>query len=131
MIYLCKCDTVNQDTIVKHFMLDKGAVAKALNKLEDKEYIFREDNPNNKREKLISITKKGKSVIGYITDELEKWHNYLFQGLRNEEIDQFNRIVEKIAENAAIVINEKKNQIKSMEDSPAKKSEDWYNESKE
>ena len=117
MLYLCKCDIVNQDTIAKHFMLDKGAVAKALNKLEKKEFIVRTDNPRNKREKLISITVKGKSVTGYMSVELEEWHKYLFKGLSKEDIDLFNKIVDKMSENAANIINEKKDIYHGMEKS--------------
>ena len=53
--YLYQSEGVNQDTIAKHFMLDKGSIAKTLNKLEKKELIRRTENPNNKREKIISI----------------------------------------------------------------------------
>lgn len=123
MMYLCECNMVNQESIAKHFMLDKGAIAKALTKLEDNNYITREDNPNNKREKLISITDKGKNMIGYITNELNEWHSYLFRGLSQAEIDQFNNIVGKIALNAADVINEKKNSCKSIENSTLMKLE--------
>jgi DNA-binding MarR family transcriptional regulator len=52
LVYLDKCDVLNQEQIAKHFMLDKGAVAKALNKLEEKNYITRQENPSNKRNLL-------------------------------------------------------------------------------
>lgn len=110
IMYLCKADTVNQDTIAKHFMLDKGAVAKALSKLENKEMIQRIDNPDNKREKLISITPTGQSKIGNLTKELQEWHNVLFQGLSSEEINQFGHIISIMSSNAANTINNKNTQ---------------------
>lgn len=109
MMYLNKCDSINQDTIAKHFMLDKGAVAKALSKLEAKEFIERSDNPNNKREKLITITASGKGMIGHLNEELQQWHNILFQGLSKEEIEQVAQAISIIAANAAQVINNKDN----------------------
>lgn len=116
LMYLCKCDSVNQDTIAKYFMLDKGAIAKTLNKLEEKAFITRTDNPNNKREKLISITKNSKDIIVDINKELREWHNYLFTGLNEEEIDQFTSIIKKISINAANVINGGKNENTEQEE---------------
>lgn len=107
ILYLCKIDSVNQDTIAKHFMLDKGAVAKALSKLENKEFIQRTDNPDNKREKLISITPSGQSKFEYLTKELQEWHEVLFQGMSSEEINQFGRIISIMSSNAVKAINDK------------------------
>ncbi len=115
MLYLCKVDVVNQDTIASYFLLDKGAVAKTLNKLENKAYIQRTDNPNNKREKLISITQSGQDKIEYLTKELHVWHNYLFEGLSKEEIEQFLHTISKISSNAASVISSKGNLSDSKE----------------
>lgn len=106
LMYLCKCSAVNQETISKHFMLDKGAVAKALNKLEKKDYIIRCDNPDNKREKLITISDHGRSILSYMTEELQEWHNYLFEGLSNDDINQFAETIEKMSINAVKVINQ-------------------------
>ena len=108
LMYLNKSDAINQENIAKHFLLDKGAIAKALNKLEEKEYIIRMDNPNNRREKLISITDKGQSIIQYMNRELQEWHDYLFEGLSQEEIEQFSATVAKISANAAKVIHGRK-----------------------
>lgn len=105
LMHLYKCESINQESIAKHFMLDKGAIAKTLSKLEEKDFITRKDNPNNKREKLITITPKGQSIIGYMDEELQEWHNYLFKGLSTEDIKQFTTIVEKISANAVNAIN--------------------------
>lgn len=107
LVYVDKSDILNQEQIAKHFMLDKGAVAKALNKLEEKNYITRQENPNNKREKLIRITEQGQSIMGLLNDELMEWHNCLFQGLSQEEIEEFKNTIEKVANNAAKMINER------------------------
>lgn len=98
--FLCNDDVVNQDTIVKHFMLDKGAVAKTLSKLEEKNLILRTDNPNNKREKLITITELGRNKCQTYYDEVKDLHGFLFEGLSGEEIEQFTYIIEKITQNA-------------------------------
>lgn len=108
LMYIIKVDTSNQEQIAKHFLLDKGAVAKALNKLEKKKFITRTDNPNNKREKLITMTEQGKSIINLLNAQLQEWHNYLFEGLNKSDIDAYIQTTLKIAENAAKIINERK-----------------------
>jgi len=105
LLYLYKCESVNQEKIAKHFMLDKGAIAKTLNKLEKKEFITRVDNPSSKREKLISITQNAKEIMGYVNEELLFWHNCLFEGLNPEDIQEFNRILGTMSANAINVIN--------------------------
>lgn len=105
IMYLCKNNSVNQDSIAKYFMIDKGAIAKTLNHLEDKKLILRTDNPSNKREKLISPTNEGKQILGFMNDKLLEWDSLLFEGLSEEEIESFKRITLKISDNATRVIN--------------------------
>lgn len=104
---------LNQEQIAKHFQLDKGAVAKALNKLEEKKFITRTDNPSNKREKFIGITDQGSSIVGFLNEELMEWHNYLFEGLSKEEIENFVKTTLKLADNATKIFNERKNDNES------------------
>jgi len=105
LLYLYKCESINQEKIAKHFMLDKGTIAKTLNKLEKKKFITRVDNPSNKREKLITITQNAKAIMGHVNEELLFWHNCLFEGLTPEDIQEFNRILGTMSANAINVIN--------------------------
>jgi DNA-binding MarR family transcriptional regulator len=111
LMYLYHGEIVNQDTIAKHFMLDKGAIAKTLNKLEQKQLITRTDNPQNKREKLIAITELGKSNFDFYEKELKELHSFLYEGLSEKEIAEFNRIVEIISNNAVKAIHGKKEEV--------------------
>ncbi|KAF5073851.1 MarR family transcriptional regulator [Acetobacterium wieringae] len=106
LMYLASNNGVNQDAIAQHFMLDKGAIAKTLRKLEEKGLIERHQNPENKRENLISIAPAGQSILGEMGAALEEWNQSFFEGLSDEEIQQYRRITKKIADNVAR-INEK------------------------
>lgn len=98
--FLSDQDNVNQETIVKHFMLDKGSIAKTLSKLEEKALIHRADNPNNKREKLITITELGREYSSTYQNELHELHSFIMEGLTAEEINEFTRIIDIMAQNA-------------------------------
>ena len=101
LMYISRFDHINQDTISQYFLLDKGAIAKTVSKLDEKGYIRREQNPDNKRENSISLTEKGFSVLQDMTKSLDEWDRMIFDGLSEEEIQQFQRTTETIAANVA------------------------------
>ncbi len=113
--FLSTNDNVNQETIVKHFMLDKGSVAKTLNKLEEKDLINRTDNPVNKREKLITITELGKDSSSTYQDEIRELHSFLFEGLTTEEIKEFSRIIDIMTQNAIKAVQGRMDEYDSAE----------------
>lgn len=106
LMYLASNNGVNQDAIAQHFMLDKGAIAKTLRKLEEKKLIERHQNPENKRENLISIAPERQSILGEMTKALTEWNQYFFEGLSDDDIRHYERITNIIAANVAN-LNEK------------------------
>ncbi|MBI4857524.1 MAG: MarR family transcriptional regulator [Acetobacterium woodii] len=106
LMYLASNNGVNQDAIAQHFMLDKGAIAKTLRKLEEKGLIERHQNPENKRENLISIAPQGQNILGEMGKALTEWNQYFFEGLSADDIKQYERITNIIADNVA-KLNEK------------------------
>ncbi|SDM79221.1 DNA-binding transcriptional regulator, MarR family [Acetanaerobacterium elongatum] len=106
LMYLSQHDGINQDAIAHHFMIDKGAIAKTIGKLEEKGHIEKSPNKENKRENLISLTSKGKSMLGLMNNVLEEWNDGMMDGLSREEIEQFNRIAEKIEANVLKIFNQ-------------------------
>lgn len=99
LIFLSKNDNVNQDTISKRYMIDKGMVAKTLTKLEEKAFIVREQNPYNKRENIISLTEKGASIINNIKAVFDEWNEIICEEISQEEMDSFKKIIGKMAKN--------------------------------
>lgn len=106
LMYLSSNNEVNQDAIAQHFMLDKGAIAKTLRKLEEKDLIKRHQNPENKRENLITISLAGQGILAEMGAALNEWNQYFFEGLSDLEIRQYENITKKIADNVA-KLNEK------------------------
>lgn len=101
LMYISKFDHINQDMISQYFMLDKGTIAKTVSKLDEKGYIRREQNPDNKRENSISLTEKGFSVLQDMGESLNEWNTMIYDGLSEKDIEQFQRITDIIAANAA------------------------------
>lgn len=101
IIFLSKHEYVNQDAISKRYMIDKGMVAKTLNKLEEKGFILREQNPDNKRENIISLTQKGTNILKNISAIFEEWNDILYEGMNKDDIACVKRLTGNMAENIA------------------------------
>ncbi len=101
VMYLSANENVNQDTISKTFIIDKGMVAKTLNKLERKGFIMRKQNPNNKRENIISITQKGTDILNNMRAVLKEWNEILYEGMSKEDVASVKRLTGKMVENVA------------------------------
>ncbi len=78
-----------------------------LTKLEKKLLIERKENPNNKRQKLVSLTKKGEKLLFNVTDVCNP-HD-IPELLTKIELETFIKLMNKVQK-----------QIKKMEESSLK-----------
>ena len=101
IMFLSRNEEVNQDAISKRYMIDKGMVAKTLNKLETKGFILREQNPDNKRENIISLTQKGVDILNNIKSIIDEWNEILYEEMSEEEIACMKKLTNKMVENIA------------------------------
>ena len=63
LMFLSAKKGVNQDAIAQHFMLDKGAIAKTVKKLEEKGLIERRIDKDNKKRVEIYILDSADDII--------------------------------------------------------------------
>lgn len=66
---------LSQEDLCDIFCQSKGTVAKTLRKLEDKGYIERIINKDNRRKYILKLTKKGEEVIPVLKREVDYWYN--------------------------------------------------------
>lgn len=104
LMYLMGHKEQNQDSIAKFFMLDKGSVARSLQKLESKGFILRKINEENQREKVITLTEKALGLKEVLSELLIDWRRSMYDGLSEDEISAFEKIAEKVAENITNII---------------------------
>lgn len=89
-----------QDLISKSYMLDKTTVAKAIQTLDNKGFIIREVNPDNRRQNLLNLTEKGKDVIGDAVYIFDDWVEKVSESLTKEEQKQFDILLDKMLKSA-------------------------------
>jgi DNA-binding MarR family transcriptional regulator len=64
---------LSQDDLASIFGQSKGTIAKALRKLEDKGYVIRKTDENNRRKYLLKTTEKGEELAILLQKEFDDW----------------------------------------------------------
>jgi DNA-binding MarR family transcriptional regulator len=75
----------SQDELVQRLALDKAAVARTLANLEKRGLIVRRINPGNKRQKLVSLTARGRELKGPLHNALKTMSDAMVEGFDPEE----------------------------------------------
>lgn len=93
---------VYQDMVANTLLLDKTTVAKTLMSLEERGFIIRIQNPDNRRKNILNITDAGKEtiadIIGIYDEWLEKVESCLSDTEKEQLHDYYIRLLEKAKE---------------------------------
>src|SRR6056297_2569915 len=96
LIALYKQDGVNQHSLCRMFDIDKGAVARAVDKLVRNGLIIKKIDPEDNRKSLLLLTPKARKLRGTFYSVLEEVDRRMKGNLSEEEVDTFFRIIHKI-----------------------------------
>lgn len=96
LITLYDNENVSQEFLSKTYSLNEATVARALNRLEKKEFIKRIPNPDDKRKKMVSLTEKGKKIANMIVKHKESYKEKIFADFTKEEYDELIRLLNKM-----------------------------------
>ena len=77
-----------QEDITRHFTIDKGTVARAIQRLEEEGYVTKETDPENRRAVQLNLTEKALAVCEEIRAIESAWEGRLFS-----DYDQKTRFV--------------------------------------
>ena len=91
----------NQEALCTRLEIDKGRVAKLLAGLEADDQIQRTVNAQNKREKLVTLTPKGRQTLQNVNAAFDEWNRTCLKGFTEEERAQYFAFLHRIAENVA------------------------------
>ena len=83
---------MSQDDLVNMFGQSKANVAKAVKKLEDRGYIQREVNPENRRKYMLRTTSKGDELVPKLRKISKEWEAEV--GITDEDYELKQRIKE-------------------------------------
>ena len=77
---LARAGQLRQEDMVHRLVLDKGAVARSVARLEELGLAERTVSDRCRREKLVSLTPAGQEAYGRIQRVLEEWNQICYQG---------------------------------------------------
>lgn len=92
--------TCNQEMLCTLIDIDKGRMARIMERLESRGFIRRVVNPTDKREKLVEMTEGGLQMCRTICAMFQEWNERCFAGFTEEEKAQYQSYQERIAHNA-------------------------------
>ena len=102
LMEMYKNDNMSQEQLSKNLIIDKSATARAIKSLEEKEYIIRKKDDNDKRTNRIKLTQQGIDIKDRLSNLLEEWNNEITsdidKNLLNTVIDTINKMSIKAIE---------------------------------
>jgi DNA-binding MarR family transcriptional regulator len=106
---LCICNNpgISQEEIAKRIHVNKSNVTRNITSLEEAGFLYRSENPNDKRSFLVNPTEKAYEIKGKILEILRFWDGKLTEDLTIEEKEFLNDILLKVAQKALIEVGDK------------------------
>ena len=94
------------DELARDICIDKSGVARALSSLEEKGFVERKTDPENKRRTLVFPTEKLLEAIPSIRELAVKWNKLVSEGISEEEFAIFQSVLFRMEKNARKIIEE-------------------------
>ena len=92
-------ENLNQKDLSDSLYLTKGAITKAIKKLESNGIVIREKSPIDKRHNVLALSKKGEDLIPIINDINQDWEKRMcLDELSPEFLKTFKALAFKSAE---------------------------------
>ena len=86
-------DELNQKDLAEGLYLTKGAITRAVKKLESGGWIIREKSPNDKRNYILKLSKKGADFIPVLFEINEGWESQMhLANLPDDFMEIFNEL---------------------------------------
>jgi DNA-binding MarR family transcriptional regulator len=98
LLYLNASDGVKQETLVQFYGMDKGAVTRSIQSLEDKGLVYRSKNKEDMRCNHIYLTPKANILMPELRSRVDRWSAYLKENLDENEVDVLIKVLVKMVD---------------------------------
>ncbi len=96
---LTQSQEMGQDQLAEQLDISKPAVSRALDSLEIKGFVTRQQAPNDRRAHLIRLTDQARQIGPSIEQVYNQLYANAVQGITRQELDDFVRLFGRISEN--------------------------------
>ena len=104
ILALCRGPGRSQDELAKDICINKSGVARALASLEEKGFVERKTDPENKRKTLVFPTEKLLGTIPSVRKITADWNRLVAEGISEEEFAVFQSVLFRMEKNAREII---------------------------
>lgn len=91
---------------------DKAQINRLVKDLVDKSFLYKTENPRDKRSQLLNLTEKGNKIINSFKSVENEIHQALTQDVTKEELEKFINIAQKLNSSLQASKSEKLSQSK-------------------
>ena len=101
LLRLFDCEGASQEDLSRALQTDKSAVARTLKLLEQKGFICREKDAEDRRIKRIRLTEYGRMQHPFLLSVMNSWVNYLIDTLSPQDVSCVERNFRILAERSS------------------------------
>ena len=113
--------TTEQFQVLKHLEIESGVtqnivcagvgkspanITRILDRLENKQYIERRDNPEDRRSSLVFLTDEGRALINEVVSMLSDFEACITEGIEVSQLADMKNNLKKIQQNIANQLDE-------------------------
>lgn len=102
---IAECGTATVSQISSAMEMTNSAASKTIGELEDKGYLEKKVNKEDKRQAYIELTEKGKEMLIRIKSERDNMTKSIFEKLGKENTEKLFELMEKVFEITTEEIN--------------------------
>ena len=106
ILAICHHPGRSQEEIAHELCLNKSTVARALTCLEERGYITRTPQPNDKRQLSVYPTEKMLTILPEVKRVSDEWMTLLSEGIGEDELAVFNSVLERMQTKARKITEE-------------------------
>ena len=96
---LTQGEEMGQEQLVEQLDISKPAVSHALDSLETKGYVTRQQNPDDKRANRVRLTDKAREIGPAVEQVYNNVYQLAIQGVSRDEFDYFVKLFSRMAQN--------------------------------
>ncbi|WDF02280.1 MULTISPECIES: MarR family winged helix-turn-helix transcriptional regulator [Shouchella] len=97
-----------QEKIAEMLKVDRTTAARAITKLENQGFIYKQEDPSNRKIKKLFPTKRGKEVYQFLLRENNHSEAVALKGLSSTEVETLFNLLQTVRKNIDVDWNEVK-----------------------
>lgn len=90
---------LSQKALAEMLGKDKSAMVNIINLLSSKGLVYRENNPNDRREQLLKVTEKAKQAVPHIVETFKNMNAGITRGISAEDMQIFESVLLRMHNN--------------------------------